>query len=282
MGRRIRSICLPLAVLVLAVAGTGLLAQLHFSLLDRHIVEQRLQSYQGDDSVREATLKSLFQTAGCSHGKLSEQPVLRSKLPNLICVLPGNSNSVIVVGAHFDHIDKGSGVVDNWSGASLLPSLYQAVRAAPRRHTFFFIGFCAEEQGLVGSRFYVNSLSPDEVKQITAMVNMDTLGLGPTEVWTSRSDKNLTRALNGVAQALKLPLSGVNVDAYGQSDEEAFIDRKVPVVIVHSLTQETIPVLHSRRDIYSAIHFDDYYDSYRLLSAYLTFLDGILPIKPSQ
>lgn len=278
MAREVRSSCLVLAILVVA-ASAGLFAQLHFSVVDRKVVEQRLKSYKGNDSVRESTLKSIFEQAGCSGDKLSEQPVTGSKLPNLICVLPGSTDSVIVVGAHFDHVDKGDGVVDNWSGASLLPSLYQAVRAAPRQHTFRFIGFCAEEQGLVGSRFYVSSLTPDEVRKIAAMVNMDTLALGPTEVWTSRSNKNLVRALNGLAEAMKLPLSGVNVDAFGESDEESFLDRRVPVVIIHSLTQETIPVLHSRQDNYSAVHFFDYYNSYRLLSGYLVYLDGGLPTQ---
>jgi hypothetical protein len=78
---------------------------------------------------------------------------------------------------------------------------------------------------------------------------------------------------------LKLPLTGMNVDGVGESDEESFINRKVPVVIIHSLTQETIPVLHSPKDKYSAIHFDDYYNSYRLLSGYLVFLDQGLPAQ---
>jgi hypothetical protein len=146
---------------------------------------------------------------------------------------------------------------DNWSGASMLPSLYQALKVEPRRHTFIFVAFAAEEKGLVGSKFYVNSLAPDQVKRIDAMVNMDTLGLGPTEVWVSRSDQRLVHAFKGMAEALKLPLTGVNVDGFGQSDGESFVDRKVSTVTIHSLTKETLPVLHNRKDNYGAIHFDD-------------------------
>ena len=32
-------------------------------------------------------------------------------------------------------------------------------------------------------------------------------------------------------------------------------------------------MLHSPKDNYGAVHFDDYYQSYRLVSAYLAFLD---------
>jgi len=259
---------------IVVAACPNLVAQLHFGAVNSQVVERRLKSYKGDDSTREATIRSIFQSAGCPEGKLIEQPVKKSKPPNVICTLPGSTDSVIVVGAHFDHVDAGDGVVDNWSGASMLPSLYQALKAEPRKHTFVFVAFAGEEKGLVGSRFYANSLTSDQVKKIDAMVNMDTLALGPTEVWVSRSDQKLARALNGLAQALKLPLTGVNVDGVGVSDEESFIDRKVPTITIHSLTKETLRVLHSAKDNYSAVHFEDYYSTYRLLSAYLVLLDG--------
>lgn len=261
-------------VILLLAASIALHAQLRFGVLNSKVVEERLQSYKGSDSERELTLKTMFHTAGCVADKLTEQPVKRLKLPNLICALPGKTDSVIVVGAHFDHADEGDGVIDNWSGASMLPSLYQALSTEARRHTFVFLAFAGEESGLVGSRFYVNSLTSDQVKKIEAMVNMDTLGLGPTEVWVSRSDEKLVRALNGLAQALKLPLTGINVDRVGESDEESFVERKVPTITIHSLTRETVSILHSRKDNYSAIHFDDYYQTYRLVSGYLVLLDN--------
>ena len=36
---------------------------------------------------------------------------------------------VIVLTSHNDKVDVGDGVVDNWSGASLLPSLFQSLAA---------------------------------------------------------------------------------------------------------------------------------------------------------
>ena len=61
-----------------------------------------------------------------------------------------------------------------------------------------------------------------------AVVNLDTLGLAPSEVWTSHSDKQLVNDLFGVAQYLKVPLSAVNVDAVGTTDSESFVPLKVP------------------------------------------------------
>ena len=108
-----------------------------------------------------------------------------------------------------------------------------------------------------------------------AMINMDTLGLGPTKVWMSHADRQLARALYEIAGALRLPISAVNVDDVGSTDSEQFARRKIPRITVHSLTQQTLTVLHSNRDQLDAMQLADYYDSYRLLQAYLVFLDDL-------
>ena len=153
--------------------------------VSREVIEARLGKYSGDDKQRGETLKRMFAEAGCDDQHLSEQPVKGSKLPNVICILPGSSDKIIIVGAHFDHVSEGDGVVDNWSGASVLPSLYESVRIVPRKHTYIFIGFTDEEQGELGSRFYVRHMSKDQVAGSDAMVNLDTLGLGPAEMWVT-------------------------------------------------------------------------------------------------
>ena len=70
----------------------------------------------------------MFPQAGCDDHHLSQQPVKGSKLSNLIGVLPGSTNRVVIVGAHFDHVPAGDGVVDNWAGAALLPSICEALK----------------------------------------------------------------------------------------------------------------------------------------------------------
>jgi putative aminopeptidase FrvX len=249
----------------------------HFNSVPRAVVEARLKRYAAKNDQRETTLKQMFGEAGCDAEHVSEQPVKGAKLPNVICALPGSSGKVIIVGAHFDHVSEGDGVVDNWSGASLLPSLYEALKNAPRSHTYLFIGFTDEEKGEVGSRFYAKQMSKDQVDATDAMVNMDTLGLAPTEVWASHSDKQLTGALVFVAQQLKLPVTGVNVEQVGSTDSEQFAARKVPSITIHSLTQDTwnARILHTSRDKFSAIRLDEYYDSYRLIAAYIAFLDTV-------
>jgi Peptidase family M28 len=245
--------------------------------ISREVIESRLEKYGGNDQQREATLKQLFAETGCGDQNFSEQHVKGSKLPNVICVLPGSSDKFIIVGAHFDHAPAGDGVVDNWSGASLLPSLYQALKLDPRRHTYVFIGFTDEEKGEVGSRFYARQMTKDQVASTEAMVNMDTLGLGPPEVWASHSDKSLTGALAYIGTELRIPVTAEDVDQVGSTDSVQFSERKIPSITIHSLTQKTwnARILHTSRDQLSAIKVDDYYRTYELLTAYLVFLDQI-------
>jgi Zn-dependent M28 family amino/carboxypeptidase len=203
-------------------------------------------------------------------------------VPNVLCSLPGTSDKIIIIGAHFDRAPEGDGVVDNWSGASLLPSLYEALKGEARTHTYLFIGFTDAERGLVGSRDFVNQMSPSEVTATEAMINLETLGLGSTQIWLSHSDKRLADVLLYTANQLHLPVAGVNVERIGaSSDSEEFAKRKIPRITIHSFTQEAFAsrTIHSSKDKLSAMHLDDYYQTYRLVAAYAAVLDNSL--RPS-
>src|SRR5438445_6079668 len=80
-----------------------------------------------------------------------------------------------------------------------------------------------------------------------------------------------------LAKQLNIPVTGVNVDQVGSSDAEQFSERKIPRITIHSLTQETwdARILHTSKDRISAMRLDDYYQTYRLLAAYVAFLDQI-------
>jgi putative aminopeptidase FrvX len=276
--QRIRFAIGALVALFLALQVHGNPAQMdvHIGEVSREEVEARLRSFSLKDPERETILRSLFQQVGCRDQNLSEQPVKHQKLPNLICVLPGSSDSEIIVGAHFDHVSAGSGVVDNWSGAALLASFFQTLNSQPRKHTFVFIAFTAEESGLHGSEFYTKQLTPDQIAKIRGMVNLDSLGMGPTEIWLHHSDHHLADLFYGVAKTMGLPVGVVNADEVGDEDSSSFKNIHVPTLMLHSVTQDNFPVLHSRRDDIGEIHMADYYGSYRLISTYLAYLDSKL------
>jgi hypothetical protein len=235
-----------------------------------------LKAAPRENPKREAVLEGMFEQSGCQGASLSEQPVTYQKLPNVICSEPGISLSRVIVGAHYDKVARGGGVVDNWSGASLLPSLFESLHGKPHQHTFLFVAFTAAEQGLVGSTFYAKEMTQEQVEETHAMVNIDTLALGPTKIWLNHSAPTLASAFFAVAQSMKLPVAVMNADSVGDDDSEPFIRRKIPTLMVHSVTRPTWHVLHSNADNYGAVKFDDYYDSYRLLEAYLAYLDQTL------
>ena len=114
------------------------------------------------------------------------------------------------------------------------------------------------------------------------MINLDTLGLGATKVWASDSSKPLVNALFSVAMSINSPLSVMNVDDAGRSDNDSFRNAKIPTICIHSITQETFRLLHTRNDQLSAIHKSDYYESYRLVTAYLAAIDASAQSSPSE
>jgi len=265
-----------LAACALSAAAQNIRVQ--FWRIPQPVIQQRLETVSRQLDERVATLRSLFEEAGCRDPRFTTQKVADSKAPNLICTLPGDGPDapVIVVGGHLDLITRGMGAIDDWSGVVLLPSLYQSLAMKPRRHTFVFAGFAAEERGLWGSTEYVHRLSKAQRANIGAMVNLECLGTTPPKVWASRADKVLLGAYWHVARSLNLELAGSNLGRVGDDDSHPFLNVRIPVITIHSITQETWALLHTPRDQLSAIHSGDYYDAYRLAATYLCYLDGLL------
>ncbi|MFC3094319.1 Zn-dependent exopeptidase M28 [Alteromonas sediminis] len=103
---------------------------------------------------------------------------------NVIAEIKGDSDKVIVLGAHYDSTAKtlGShGAVDNGSGIAVLLSVAEqlsTIKTLP--YTVRFLAFGAEEIGLVGVNKYVSKLNeqPGEIEKILGMINLDTVAGG--------------------------------------------------------------------------------------------------------
>lgn len=167
----------------------------------------------------------------------------------------------------------GSGAIDNWSGASLLPSLYFSLSHPQRKHTFVFIGFTGEEKGLFGSKFYVKQLTDEAKSKVRAIINLDTLGLSPTKIGVSGANPGLVDATGTAAGAMKLPMSGTDFDKVGMTDSTSFSKAGIPAITIHSLTQEALRFIHTPADKPELLNLDWYYDTFRLTVAYLAYLD---------
>ncbi|HVF66565.1 MAG TPA: M20/M25/M40 family metallo-hydrolase [Pyrinomonadaceae bacterium] len=140
--------------------------------------------------------------------------VVRKNAPaaNVVGVLEGSDpklkDEVIVIGAHYDHLGRGGegslatregdvhyGADDNASGTAgllELARLFSQERARTRR-TVVFVAFGGEEEGLIGSSFYVQHPARP-LERTVAMLNMDMIGrlregalnvggVGTSDVW---------------------------------------------------------------------------------------------------
>jgi len=188
---------------------------------------------------------------------------------NMGAVLPGGGPQRLVVGAHMDHLGLGTasslapgeravhnGADDNASGVATMLALAAALARVPRSERPFtveFLAFGAEEMGLLGSRHYVEALSPESRAALLAMVNFDMVGrlqhnsvvvagVGTSSAWPAL----LARAAGG----LELRPSE---DGFGASDQASFYAAGLPVLHFFSGTHTDY---HKPSDDLDKINFE--------------------------
>jgi hypothetical protein len=201
--------------------------------------------------------------------------IVRNETPayNVAGMLEGSDpvlkNEVIIIGAHYDHLGRGGegsgslapssdeihhGADDNASGTAgvlELARLFTAQKPRPKR-TLVFITFSGEEEGLLGSNYYVNHpLLP--LTNTVAMINMDMIGrmrehrlniggVGTAKEW---------RDLMSEEKAFQLTL---NEDGFGPSDHSSFYAKQIPVLFFWTGTHNDY---HKPSDTFDKINYDD-------------------------
>ena len=100
------------------------------------------------------------------------------KTNNVIAETPGGrSDRTVVVGAHLDSVYEGPGINDDGSGSALLLETAEQMAELKIKPTnkVRFMFFAGEEQGLLGSDYYVSQLSKKGISDISAMLDYDML-----------------------------------------------------------------------------------------------------------
>ena len=95
---------------------------------------------------------------------------------NVLADLPGDDSNVVMVGGHLDSVFAGPGINDNGSGSAAILDIAEAMRKVEPVNTVRFAWWGAEESGLVGSTFYVDSLTQQEQANIALYLNFDMVG----------------------------------------------------------------------------------------------------------
>ncbi|MPT32139.1 MAG: M28 family peptidase [Chryseobacterium sp.] len=124
---------------------------------------------------------------------------------NIIVTKTGTKypNIYVIVCGHYDTI-TGTGTNDNGSGVSVILELARLLKNVPTEYSIKFINFSGEEQGLLGSQHYVNSVvnATSPKMSIRLVLNIDEVGgiKGQTnDTITCERDENTSPSSNNSA-----------------------------------------------------------------------------------
>ncbi|MBB5874159.1 aminopeptidase S [Allocatelliglobosispora scoriae] len=149
---------------------------------------------------------------------------------NIIADWPGgNTSNTYMFGAHLDGVSAGPGINDDGSGSSaLLEVALQLAATNPTMTNHVRFGWwTGEEQGLVGSKFYVNSLTSAQRTAIKAYGTFDMIA--------STNGGYFVTGTDAVAVKLREYFSSISVPTETSteccSDDGSFRDAGIPASI---------------------------------------------------
>ncbi|MEV6178379.1 M28 family metallopeptidase [Streptomyces sp. NPDC052015] len=150
---------------------------------------------------------------------------------NLIADWPGgDANQVVMAGSHLDSVSSGAGINDNGTGsAAVLEAALAVARTGyqPTKH-LRFAWWGAEELGLVGSRYYVNSLSAANRARISGYLNFDMIGSPNPGYFVYDDDPAIEKTFKDYFTGLGVPTE-IETEGDGRSDHAPFKSAGVPV-----------------------------------------------------
>ncbi|KAF6807926.1 peptidase family M28 [Colletotrichum sojae] len=146
----------------------------------------------------------------------------------------GDPENCVMLGGHSDSVADGPGINDDGSGSLSLLEIATQLTKFSVNNCVRFAWWAAEEEGLLGSDYYVSVLSPEENQKIRLFMDYDMLG-SPNFAYQVY---NATNAVNPTGseelrdlyvewyEAHGLPYTFIPFD--GRSDYDAFIRNGIP------------------------------------------------------
>src|SRR5437667_6099394 len=196
----------------------------------------------------------------------------------------GKPDEVVILGAHLDSWDLGTGSTDNGTGSM---AVLEAARALAKlglkpKRTIRFVLFTGEEEGLVGSKRYVEAHKND-LEKISGVLVHDT---GTGRVLTlglhdNYQDREIVDQVLAPLSELKL-LEPSMVRAFG-TDHASFDDAGVPGFWCIQNMAEYSKTHHSQSDTFDKVWKDDLNQGAQVLAAWAyntAELPAMLPRRP--
>jgi Zn-dependent M28 family amino/carboxypeptidase len=210
---------------------------------------------------------------------------------NTVAELPGNEKpgEVVIIGAHLDSWDLGTGATDNGTGSMAVLAAARALQklsVKPKR-TIRFVLFTGEEQGLNGSREYVKA-HKDEHGKISGVLVHDS---GTGKVLTVGLMANygvretMDRVLNPLARAKDIGLAEPSLRTEGGTDHVPFDEAGVPAFWCVQDNADYDLTHHSQADTLDRVRWDDLTEGAQVLAVFaynVAQLPEMLPRKSSQ
>ncbi len=189
---------------------------------------------------------------------------------NVIAEIRGSESprEIVLLGAHLDSWDMGSGCLDNASNAALVIETARAMTAAgvrPRR-TIRFALFGGEELGLFGSRAYI-ARRRGELDNHVAVIVHD-MGAGPVKGYSVGGRRGLLKNLQAVLDPLDDRWQFEHpIEAFFGSDHFDFLLQGVPSLIAIQNTSNYYSSYHSEDDTLDKIEIEQVRDITALAAA---------------
>jgi len=178
---------------------------------------------------------------------------------NVIGFLPGAdpelAKHAVVVCAHHDHVGYQPGIMfpgadDNASGTVALLAIARAASRCAEHpaRSLVFISFTGEEEGLLGSQYFVDNPAWP-LKNIDYVINLDMIGQGTTiNLWGGKAFPDLLKLFDKLAGEYDIKVEAF--PAYPVSDHGPFVDKGIEGVMLIGGGEKEYPSLAHHPYVY--------------------------------
>jgi len=180
------------------------------------------------------------------------------KTSNVIAEIRGSEkpDEFVILGAHLDSWELGTGALDNGCNAALVVDALRAIKASgvkPRR-TIRFVLFSGEEQGLIGSRVYAYSHRA-ELDKAAGVIIYDS-GTGKTTGFSLGGRKDVVyTAKDLIAPLAQFGVKDVLTTMEWGTDHFDFMLEGVPTFVAEQEEANYLENYHAISDTYDKVDF---------------------------
>ena len=224
----------------------------HYAYADNDIDQKELRGLTDDDkvipcvNVNVKSAMEMVRTGSPMVKIILEQDQYKGESHNVIVDIPGETDEVIIMSAHFDSTSLSVGSYDNMSGVMTLLHAAEYFAKNPARYSMRFVWCGSEERGLLGSKAYC-AAHEAELEKVVLNVNIDMVGciMGKFTCGCTTEE--------GAVHYIKYLADEVGFACHvfpevWPSDSSSFADKGVPAITFQRGAPGSTACIHNRYD----------------------------------